>query len=58
MKCTNCGQEVEKDWKFCPNCKTLITTKLENENLETNEQEPTKKIAMHPLISLYTLLAW
>ena len=43
MKCTNCGQEINQDWNFCPNCKTPITAKIENENHEINKQNSTKE---------------
>ena len=33
LYCKKCGFEIEKDWKFCPKCKTV----LQSENIETNK---------------------
>ncbi len=27
MVCKNCGFEIEKDWKYCPNCSKRIFKK-------------------------------
>lgn len=34
MICKKCGFDIEKDWKYCPKCKS----NLQNGNIETNKE--------------------
>lgn len=61
MYCSNCGTEVQEDWKNCPNCGTLVNSsekgdkrnenaseelEIEDENLKIKEDATNEKVDM------------
>lgn len=39
MYCKKCGERIDENWKYCPNCKTS----LQEGNIEVNEDKAIKK---------------
>ena len=53
MKCPNCGNELDKEWKFCPYCSSNI---IENDvNDDKNKRDSKEELITIILIILTTI---
>ena len=52
--CSNCGAEIGKNKKFCPNCGQLVKEKRKSESLSNTEIEDKELIVEQPKKQLET----